>query len=94
MTTDYHSRYLAGKRSEVWRQLCRLKQDVYSKRVFDDAMAVARTIVDRAAQNLEKLHGDLQSIGYQFEYPRLAFVPANGRTTDAVEAVRKELKIQ
>jgi hypothetical protein len=80
---SYHGRYLAGDHVAVWRELIELGGRAYEPDVFEDALAVCREIVSRAATNLRLLRERLTQLGYQFDHPQEALVEA-GPGADAV----------
>lgn len=67
---SYLQRYLAGEYEAVWRELCDLGEAVQASDVFSDAEAVARTLMERAAANVDRVIERLEASGYEFgRYP-------------------------
>ena len=88
--TSYYSRYLAGDRVEVWKELVQLGDHIHSH-LQADAMDVCREIASRTAINLALLHGRLADIGYRFASPDAAFVEATAQDASALAQVEQSL---
>ncbi len=84
-------RYRDGEREQVWAELVALGKTVREEPLFDDAWDVARETMTRARTNVELLLERLKQIGYQFERPDQAFMPAQPDISARIDAFEQEV---
>lgn len=84
----YISRYWAGEREAVWRELVALGPKALEEPVLQDAKAIAEEVVNRAYHNLQMLRDRLTGLGYRFENPGEVLVDAD--ETDIAAAINLE----
>lgn len=58
--------YQRGYHQEVYDELLSLQEDIYEPDVYEDAVAVAREIMQRVRYNIEQLVVRLKQVGYLF----------------------------
>lgn len=61
----YLARYLAGEHDQVWHELVKMGDAVREEPVFTDAEAVAREMMRRVRDNIERLIPRLREHGYR-----------------------------
>ena len=74
----YLERYLQGEREAVWAELNALDENVFARKIRDDARAVAMETMRRARVNIQTLGGP--------------FRPPPKRTADTIKALEKTLR--
>lgn len=62
----FHTRYVAGEHREVWTELRTLGSECLFDPLAIDALAVALEMMSRAAENVQRIIGRLEQVGYQF----------------------------
>lgn len=81
-------RYDAGERRKVWDELHALGPlSLTPDSMHRDAEAVAQRTMERAASNVGVLHERLRAVGFQFDLPEYAFVPAGDEHAAALRAL-------
>jgi hypothetical protein len=78
-------RYDAGERRQVWNELHALgRLGLVPEEVRRDVERVARRTMERAASDLDVIHSRLGALGFRFDLPEYAFVPAGAQHAEAL----------
>jgi hypothetical protein len=64
----YFERYQEGSYREVWNELVQLGSAVFEDRLYPEAFAVARAMIQRVRTNIETLLERLGQLGFVFGY--------------------------
>jgi len=62
----WYNRYLQGFYQEVYDELLGMHEQVFEDNVYDEALSVARAIMQRVRHNIELLIPRLEAMGYDF----------------------------
>jgi len=73
--TTFLERYQNGDYEHVWAELLARGSSIRNEPLLEDALAVARETMAKARTNIERLIERLQAISYEFEDPRVVFIP-------------------
>jgi hypothetical protein len=71
--------------TRIWAELTSLGSDIRHEPLFADAKAVAHETMSRAKHNIEILIDRLQTLDYQFLYPKEARIPPDQESIAALE---------
>ncbi len=77
---SYFERYGAGEREAVWDELLAMGDRVRDEPIFSEALAVGRETMSRVRQNIERLIGRLDEIGYRFTHARSVSLRPRSKT--------------
>ncbi|GHO88614.1 hypothetical protein [Dictyobacter formicarum] len=84
----YFERYQEGHYHEIWNELVQLGPAVFEDRLYPEAFAVARAMIQRVRANIETLLERLVQLGFVFGYDvrlqgqlRSSFTSAHERET-------------
>ncbi|MEO1529542.1 MAG: hypothetical protein AAFX06_29310, partial [Planctomycetota bacterium] len=86
----YLKRYQRGEHREVWGELISAGPDVWESSLAQDAMDVAMATMERVHRNLERLHGRLVQLGYEFADPDAAFVTARADAEGRIAVLEEQ----